>query len=126
MSDQLFYPVYKCECCGKKVKAETYEAVIKVEKKCADCSVESITGGLKRIKNKNEKEFKIRTTDFERGNNGYGYPKQKEGLLGLRKESTKHKRKKPLSDAQKQSIRDADNAKWERIRYAYKAANNLL
>ena len=119
----LAYEKFLCNCCGKPVKASTYDDVIKADKLCTNCATESITGGLKRIKNKDKSEFKVRKTDIENGNFGYGYPKQKEGVFGLRREAGKHRQKKPLSEAQKQSIRDAGNAKWERIRYAFKVQN---
>ncbi len=121
----LTYEKFLCNCCGKPVKASTYADVIRADKLCTNCATESITGGLKRIKHKNDKDFKIRKTDVEKGNFGYGYPKQKQGLLGLRREDAKHRHKKPLSEAQKQSIRAADDAKWERIRYAYKVSQGM-
>lgn len=121
----LTYEKFLCNCCGKSVKASTYDDVIKADKLCTNCATESITGGLKRIKDKDKVNFKIRKTDINNGNFGYGYPKQKQGLLGLRREDAKHRQKKPLSEAQKQSIRAADDAKWERIRYAYKVSQGM-
>lgn len=121
----LAYDKFLCNCCGKSVKANTYDDVIKADKLCTNCATESITGGLKRIKDKDKVDFKIRKTDINNGNFGYGYPKQKHGLLGLRREDAKHRQKKPLSEAQKQSIRAADDAKWERIRYAYKVSQGM-
>ena len=121
----LAYDKFICNCCGKVVKANTYDDVIKAEKLCTNCAMESITEGLKRIKDKSKVDNKIRKTYIKNGNFGYGYPKQKQGLLGLRREDAKHRQKKPLSEAQKQSIRAADDAKWERIRYAYKVSQGM-
>ena len=89
---------YICKCCGKEVKAADYEQIIANEKMCADCRSLEITGG------------KVEKKVFQ--------PKKKVVYTGpLRREDGPKKKKKPLSAAQKESIRMAADAKWDRECY---------
>lgn len=92
---------YICKECGKEVKAIDIEQIVTNEKTCAECRCLDITGGKK------EKHvFKPKHV--------YTGPLRRE-------DGPKKKKKKPLSDAQKDSIRMANDAKCDRECYSYKA-----
>ena len=97
---------YICKCCGKEVKAADYEQIIANEKMCADCRSLEITGG------------KVEKKVFQ--------PKKKVVCTGSlrREDGPKKKKKKPLSQAQKESMRMAAEAKWDRERYGMKSYVN--
>ena len=91
--------------CKKEVTARDFEQVIAWNKLCADCRVIDVTGGFKEKKVFYKKSKPV-----------------KEFTGSLRREDSKKKKKKPLSAAQKEAIRIADAAKWDRIRYGYQNA----
>ena len=97
---------YICKCCGKEVKAADYEQIISNEKMCADCRSIEITGG------------KVEKKVFQ--------PKKKVIYTGplRREDGPKKKKKKPLSQAQKESMRMAVDAKLDRERYGMKSYGN--
>jgi len=39
-----------CSGCGKVVKVNTFEDIVKFKKKCADCRLINVTGGFKEVK----------------------------------------------------------------------------
>ena len=97
---------YICKCCGKEVKAVDMEQIIANEKLCADCRSLEITGG------------KVEKKVFQ--------PKKKVVYTGplRREDGPKKKKKKPLSQAQKESMRMAADAKWDRECYGMKSYVN--
>jgi DNA-directed RNA polymerase subunit RPC12/RpoP len=96
---------YVCKECGKEVKAVDLDQIIANEKMCADCRSLEITGG------------KVEKKVFQ--------PKKKVVYTGpLRREDGPKKKKKPLSAAQKESLRMAAEAKWDRERYGMKSYVN--
>ena len=97
---------YICKCCEKEVKAVDMEQIIANEKLCADCRSLEITGG------------KVEKKVFR--------PKKKVIYTGplRREDGPKAKKKKPLSQAQKESMRMAADAKWDRERYGMKSYVN--
>ena len=94
---------YICKECGKEVKAVDMDQIVANEKMCADCRSLDITGGKKE-----KVAFK---------------PKKKVVYAGplRREDGPKKKKKKPLSSAQKESMRMAADAKWDRECYGYQA-----
>ena len=93
---------FNCDCCGKPVTVRDFDQILAWSKMCADCRVIDVTGGFKEKKVLYKKSKPV-----------------KEFTGSLRREDSKKKKKKPLSAAQKEAIRIADDAKWDRIRYGY-------
>lgn len=65
-----------CSCCSKVVKVNTFEDIVKFEKKCADCRLVDVTGGLKEA-----------------------------GYKSLKREDKKKSKKKPISTKKKEEAR---------------------
>lgn len=118
MEDNLAYDKYVCKECGKVVLAHTFEDVVKYEKKCADCRVIDVTGGLK-----SKPPKKVSTNDMEKS-----YIKamslDADNPTNLRRDISKNKKgkhKKILSPKEKLLIRQRDEEKWNRIRDGWKS-----
>jgi ribosomal protein L37AE/L43A len=103
---ELLSGVFTCDCCKKPVVARDFEQIVEWNKLCADCRVKDVTGGFK----EKVKSFKTKKKPV------------KEYTGPLRREDPKKRKKKPLSQSQKEAIRIADDAKWDRIRYGYQNA----
>lgn len=55
MCTELKANKFICNGCGKVVKVSIFEDIIRFKKKCADCRLIDITGGLKEVEAKNHK-----------------------------------------------------------------------
>ena len=89
---------FNCDCCNKKVAARDFEQIVEWNKLCADCRVKDVTGGFKE-KVKSFKTKKKPATIY---------------IGPLRREDKKKTKKKPLSQNQKDAIKLAYDAKWDR------------
>lgn len=98
---------FNCDCCKKPVAVRDFDQILAWNKMCADCRVIDVTGGFKE-KPKFRKKKQV-----------------KEFTGSLRREDSKKKKKKPLSAAQKEAIRIADDAKWDRIIYGYQTLTTI-
>ena len=80
-----------CSGCGKVVKVNTFEDIVKFEKKCADCRIVSVTGGFKEvepIQSKPKPIFNSKHSSFD----------------SLKREDKKKNKKTPMSSKQKENI----------------------
>lgn len=89
---------YICKECETEIKVNKFEDIVLAGKVCADCRVKHITGGIKEKKVFHNKKVEVYTGP-------------------LRKEDIKKKKKKPLSQKQKEANRLNWDTKWEREVY---------
>lgn len=94
---------FVCSVCGKVVKVNTFEDIIKFEKKCADCRLVDVTGGLKEAKPIQSKPKKINPNNV--------------GYKSLKREDKKKSKKKLASAKRKEEARIKWDLKWERECY---------
>lgn len=85
-----------CSGCGKVVKVNTFEDIVKFEKKCADCRLINVTGGFKEVKPTQSKPKPISNS--------------KHSSFDSLKREDKKKTKKKSASAQ---IREESRKKWE-------------
>lgn len=93
-----------CSGCSKVVKVNTFEDIVRLEKKCADCSLMDVTGGFKEAKPmKSKPKAKIASK-----NTSYN---------SLKREDRKKSKKKPISTKRKEEARMKWDLKRERECY---------
>lgn len=93
-----------CSSCGKVVKVNTFEDIVRFEKKCADCRLVDVTGGLKEVKPiKSKSKTKIASKNVN--------------YNSLKREDRRKSKKKPVSTKRKEEDRVKWDLKWERECY---------
>ena len=95
---------FVCNGCGKVIKVNTFEDIIKFEKKCADCRLIDVTGGVKEVKPKTSKSKPILNSKHS-------------SFDSLKREDKKKNKKKPMSSKQKENNRIKWELKWDRECY---------
>ena len=89
-----------CNGCGKVVKVNTFEDIVKFEKKCADCRLIDVTGGVKEVKPKTSKFKPILNSKHS-------------SFDSLKREDKKKVKKKSASAQQKEESRKKWELKWD-------------
>lgn len=114
---ELMSNKFHCNGCGKPVTVRDYEQVIEWGKKCADCRVERVTGGIDEMKrNYVYKNLPVKkpysyTVKVGESDNATTKPL---GGVSLRRETPGKKKKKVLTTEQKRANKDRANDKWSR------------
>lgn len=89
-----------CNGCGKVVKVNTFEDIVKFEKKCADCRLINVTGGFKEakaIKSRPKTKIAPKNVNYD----------------SLKRENKKKSKKKPISTKKKEEARIKWDLKWD-------------
>lgn len=121
---ELLSNKFYCSTCGKPVIVRDYEQVIEWGKKCADCRVEHVTGGIDEMKRNyvyknlpHKKPYNLTIKVDE------SLPSSQPLVdVCLRREKPGKKHKKNKSPEQLRKERELNDAKWERERYGYQHA----
>jgi hypothetical protein len=113
MLNELVVNKFNCRDCGKTVKVNGVEDIIRFNKTCAECRVIDITGGRENRFTKPVKENKvlIRKTKPEREAKVFA---DNSNFSLTRKETMKKSKKKKMSPEQRRRAKQAWDDKWDR------------
>lgn len=94
MCEEIKVEKFRCADCGKIVKVNNFEDIIKYEKKCADCRLIDVTGGLKEKKTIASKPKKI----FDNKHTTNDSLKREIPRKKCKKKQTKNQSRKAMSE----------------------------